>query len=235
MSNVQHEREFPFELIQRNSDVLFLFVKNSEEFGSFISHAVGTFLSLIGSIFLLLSQNGNIFNQILVGIYGFSTTFLFLSSTVYHATAESEDAVTKWRKMDHIAIYVMIAGTFTPICFLYLDGVFLWTIIILQWSCVLLGVWIKVFRFGISKKLNVAIYLIQGWMAIIPVFKFWNQMLLLPFCLLAIGGILYTIGAIIYQVGKPNPIPGILGAHEIFHILILFAAICHFLVIKMIF
>ena len=149
--------------------------------------------------------------------------------------AEYKGEITLWRKLDHIAIYVMIAGTFMPLCIFYLDGFILWAIIGLQWICVLFGIWLKLYRFEISKKLNVAIYLTQGWMGIIPIYYFWIQMSLITFLLLVAGGLLYSIGAIIYQLEKPNPIPGLIGAHEIWHILIIIAAICHYIVISITF
>ncbi len=228
MRNIQSESGFIQNIFLRNSDFILLFVRNKHEFGSFVTHAFGTLLSLLATIRLIIAHQNNFQAVMLLSIYGITTTFLYLSSSIYHATAEHHDEVTIWRKIDHIAIYIMIAGTFTPICIYFLEGPFLTVIIILQWLFVLVGITIKLFYFDIPKKVNVSIYLVQGWMAIFPVLQFWNQLSALTLFWLVSGGIFYTVGAIIYQKGHPNPIPGIFGAHEIFHVLILIGTICHY-------
>ena len=235
MNNGQQEYEILKNLIHRSSNLNFIPIKSEKEFVSFITHAVATILSITGLIALLFSNNINKDYFFALLVYGISTTFLFLCSSIYHATSDKDNEITLWRKLDHIAIYIMIAGTITPICYFYLDGILLWLTITFQWVCVLFGIWLKLYRFEISKKLNISIYLTQGWIAIIPVYFFWQKMPFATLFLIIAGGLLYSIGAIIYQQDRPNPIPEFIGAHEIFHILTIIGAICHYIGIGIIF
>lgn len=209
-------------------------IKSEKEFFSFITHAVAAVCTFIGMLgFLILNEIPS--NYIPILIYGLSSTFLFTSSSVYHATSEKDNIVTFWRKLDHIAIYVMIAGSITPICMVYLKGFLLWSIIIVQWGCVLFGIWYKVFHFDGSKKINITIYLTQGWIAVIPVSAIINQVNPLIPVLMAIGGILYSVGAFIYERDKPNLLPNYFEAHELFHIFTILAVLFHFFAFKLIF
>lgn len=182
---------------------------------------------IIGTILLLMISSGNITAQIVSLIYGLSGVFLFSASFLYHTKKVVENDTTVWRKLDHSAIFFLIAGTYTPICFFYLEGNMKWGILIAQWSLVLSGIIFKLFFVNAPRVIGTMIYLLMGWIVVIPISTLVHTMPNASLALLAAGGISYTIGAVIYIIKRPNPLPDFFGFHEIFHIFIIGGAVLH--------
>ncbi len=205
-------------------------IKTSERVASF-SHLFGAFTSVIGLIILLIAtwSRWDLFFVSL--IYGLGAICLFLASGIYHWQKREENAVNIWRKLDHVAIFIMIAGTYTPMCYVYLEGVWLWSIVSVQWACVAAGLFFKVFYMRAPRIISPVLYLLMGWMAVIPMNILWYGMSTLSFTLLVGGGVAYSVGAVMYAIKKPNPFPGIFGFHEIFHIFILLGAVLHYFMV----
>jgi hemolysin III len=166
-------------------------------------------------------------------VFGFAFIILFTFSALYHAKKKQENGLTLWRKLDHIAIFVMIAGSYTPISYVYLDGGWRVAMIAIPWGLVLLGVFYKLFWLQAPRVLSPIMYLGMGWMALMPLNELYRAMPLNSIILLAAGGISYSIGAVIYAIKRPNPAPGFFGFHEIFHIWILIGAILHFILVAL--
>jgi hemolysin III len=185
----------------------------------------------IGTVILLIISSGNPAAQIVSSIYGLSGIFLFSASFLYHSKKVIENDKSLWRKLDHTAIFFLIAGTYTPMCFLYLEGKMMWGILIAQWSLVFSGTIFKLFFINAPRVIGTLIYLLMGWIVVIPISTLANTMPHTAIVLLAAGGLSYTIGAVIYAFKKPNPIPGFFGFHEIFHIFILGGAILHLVMV----
>ena len=215
------------DLKQKNEKKTFI-ISQKEKFSS-LSHLFGAILAILGMIILIIKAKGNTANISIAIIYSLSTFFLFISSTIYHARKKEENEESIWRKLDHIAIFIMIAGSYTPICFLFLDGIWRWSILILQWILVISGIILKLVVLNTPRWITITIYLVQGWVAIIPFYQLTKVMPLASIILLIAGGISYTIGAIIYKFKKPNPLPGKFGFHEIFHIWILIGAFLQYI------
>jgi len=125
----------------------------------------------------------------------------------------------------------MIAGSYTPISYAYLEGAWFWSVIVIQWFCVVLGLFFKVFYMKAPRILSPILYMLMGWMAVIPLHILWNNMPVATFLLMAAGGLAYSLGAVIYAIKKPNPLSGVFGFHEIFHLLILAGAVLHYLMV----
>jgi len=121
----------------------------------------------------------------------------------------------------------MIAGTYTPLAYAYLDGAWLWSILGLQWGLVIFGLFFKLFFIKAPRILSVIIYLLMGWMVVIFISQLWPVISTIELLLLVAGGVSYSVGAIIYAIKKPNPLPGFFGFHEIFHLFILAGALFH--------
>lgn len=206
-------------------------IRHKEERFSSLSHLFGVFLSICGFFLLMIRIQAKFAPILIICVYFLSNIFLFFSSFLYHARKQEEDEISVFRKLDHIAIYVMIAGTYTPFCYLFLSGGWFWVIFISQWVSVIAGIAFKLFFLNTPRWITSGIYLIQGWMAVLPLYQFWTIMTRSSFFLLVAGGISYTIGAIIYILKKPNPIPKYFGFHEIFHVFILIGACLHFFII----
>ncbi len=198
---------------------------------AFFSHFFGALTALAGTVTLIIISLGNKTLLMTSLIYGLSITFLFSASSLYHAKKRGENEVTFWRKLDHLAIFVMIAGSYTPICFFYLEGPMFWGILIAQWSLVFLGILFKFWFLNAPRFLNIAIYLAMGWMAIIPMGTIFDVMPRAEIHYLFAGAFSFTAGAIIYLLKKPNFFRGSFGFHELFHFFILLGGVMHYIMI----
>jgi len=198
---------------------------------NFYSHLLGAVASLAGYIVLLCNSSGSLTKIVLSSIYSLCAVFIFTCSAIYHGQKAGEDDLNPWRRLDHIAIFFMIAGTYTPICYIYLDGWWRWGIIGAQWLLVILGLVFKLVYIHGPRWLTTAIYVAMGWMLIIPLNQLLTAMPFNSLWLLLGGGIAYTLGAVFYAIKKPNPVPGVFGFHEIFHLLVITGAVLHYLVI----
>ncbi|RCW47765.1 MULTISPECIES: hemolysin III family protein [unclassified Halanaerobium] len=197
---------------------------------SFYSHLVGFFLALIGMIILLIKAFDSLDKLIIAAVYGLSVVFLFLASSLYHAHKKVDDENSIWRKLDHFAIFVMIAGSYTPVAYLYLEGWLKWTIIAVQWGLVLGGFFLKFMYFKTPRILYTVIYLLMGWVGIFAFHQLFMTMPTLNLILMFAGGLSFTAGAVFYIIKKPDITPNF-GFHEIFHFFILAGGILHYLMV----
>lgn len=191
---------------------------------SFYTHFAGFILAAAGSVVLALGQAGDPVGKATLLIYAASVLVLFLASSLYHAFKHEENGKSLLRKFDHMAIYLMIAGTYTPFVYRYLTGWWRWGILAAQWGIVLMGVFLTFFWISKPRQLAAGLYLAMGWVALIPIYKLWLAMSGGVMGLIAAGGAAYTLGAIIYALKRPDPVPGVFGFHEIFHLFILAGA-----------
>lgn len=196
-----------------------------------LTHWAGAVLALIGLIALLVISWGTLAKVISLTIYGTSLIFLFSASATYHMVQAKEKALELFRKIDHAAIYCLIAGTYTPFCVIAFSGFWQWGMLSMIWSLALIGILVKVFYIRAPRWLNAGIYLIMGWLCVAAI----GQMLaVLPVWVLGwlfVGGVVYTLGAIVYVTKIFNFVPGIFGFHEIWHIFVMLAAAAHFIAV----
>jgi hemolysin III len=188
--------------------------------------------ALAGAYLVLSAPAGEA--RIVSAIYAVSIVGLFTVSAVYHRVNWTSPAARAWmRRLDHSMIFVMVAGTVTPIAALVLEGAWRTTVLSVAWGMAGLGITIKLLWIGAPKWLSAAIYVGMGWagMAIFP--KLVGDLGPWPAVGLVGGGVLYTIGAVIYATKRPDPLPRIFGYHEIFHALVIVAALAHFLVVAL--
>lgn len=205
-------------------------VKTQELF-NFYSHFAGAVAAIIGTVYLAITASDSASGLVTSLIYGISVVFLFSASTLYHAFKKKEDELSFWRKMDRLAIFFMIAGTFTPICYFCLNGAHKWLMIAFQWSLVGVGLISQIFFPGAPRKLYAVIYLFMGWSVLFTLKQMLANMTSSQAILLVSGGVSFTIGAIIYAVKKPRMIPGIFSFHELFHVMVLIGGILHYAMI----
>lgn len=201
-----------------------------EERVSFYSHFVGFILALIGLVFLIFRALESPDKIIVAAVYGASVAFLFLASSLYHAFKKEDDENSIWRKLDHFAIFVMIAGSYTPVAYLYLEGWLKWTIIAVQWTLVLGGFFLKFMYFKTPRILYTIVYLLMGWVGIFAFHQLFIKMPTSNLLLMFAGGLSFTAGAVFYILKKPKISPNF-GFHEIFHFFILAGGILHYLMV----
>jgi hemolysin III len=206
-------------------------IPDSEKISAY-SHAATVPIMVIGTVILLVISSGNTAAQIVSLVYGLSAILLFSASFLYHSNKQKENDKSVWRKLDHSAIFFLIAGTYTPICFIYLDGTMKWGILIAQWSLVFFGTVFKLLFINTPRFIGTLIYLLMGWIVLVPIATLFKTMEPASFILLIAGGISYTIGAVIYALKRPDPFPGFFGFHEIFHIFVTGGAVLHLLTIS---
>jgi hemolysin III len=197
------------------------------------SHLGGAIAGVAGLGFLIISTWGRWGYFAVSMVFGLAFITLFTFSALYHGFKKQENEINLWRKLDHIAIFIMIAGTYTPLSYIYLHGAWRITMIVIPWGLALLGVFYKLFWLRAPRILSPVIYLGMGWMAIMPLKQLFEAMPLPNFILLAAGGAAYSTGAVIYAIKRPNPVPGVFGFHEIFHGWILTGGILHYVLVSL--
>ena len=209
--------------LPRGASVL---LKREEMFSS-LSHLAGAAAALAGAVVLALRSPTPALLAVSL-IYGLSMTFMFSASALYHAHKTQEGGNGFWRRLDHLAIFFMIAGCYTPICYVHLTGGWRWSILGVQWGLVLLGAAFKLLFLGAPRALTAGIYLVMGWIVVIPLGRLINSLTTVDLMLIFLGGMAYSVGAVCYAVKRPNPVPGLFGFHEIFHVLVLMGAGVHY-------
>ena len=199
----------------------------TERFASY-SHYVALVFAIIGSIYLIyMTRRDNALLAVSI-IYSFCLCFMFTGSSVFHTLKKEGDETSFWRQLDHIAIYFMIAGSYTIVSYLYIDGTFRWIIISLQWVFVAFGTILKILAVNVPTWLDVGIYIVMGWMIAIRMNYVFKGFSLRVFLLVLLGGLAYTIGAVFHAINKQKPFPGVFVFHDIFHILIIIGASLHY-------
>lgn len=202
-----------------------------EELFNFYSHLFGMVASMIGTVFLVGAGKDSVGELITCIIYGTSVIFLFCASTLYHAFKKADNELSFWRRMDRFAIFVMIAGSYTPVCYIYLSGYWCWIMIVAQWVLVGFGLCSQIFFPRSSRVLYAAIYLVMGWLIALPLNQILAQAVPLQKQMLLWGGVAFTLGALMYATKFPRLRPGVFSAHELFHIMVLIGGTCHFILI----
>ena len=204
--------------------------KRTHESFNFYSHLTGVIAAIVGTAYLIYTVRLSVAHVALSIVYGFSVILLFSASATYHALKQNEEEISIWRKLDHIAIFFMIAGTYTPICYVYLSGYWKWSIITIQWMLVIAGLFLKFFYLKAPRYLSTFIYLFMGWIGIIPIKMLLTTMPRIAVFYLFAGGLSFTVGAILYAVKKPVFRSGF-GFYEIFHLFILLGGLFHYLLV----
>lgn len=194
------------------------------------THVAAAVAAVAGTVFLALNWGGSMEKLLVYLIFGIGMTAAFSASGTYHLVTGPPKLIRVCHIIDHCMIYVLIAGTYTPIVFAALSGALKWGYIIGIWVFAFVGIIIKTFYTGKFRTLSTIIYMIMGWsiiFAIVPLVKSIDREGTL---LLLTGGIFYTIGGIIYAVRRPNFFKGF-GFHELFHIFVMLGATAHYFMI----
>lgn len=200
------------------------FYSPTEEKLNIWSHAFGIFLSIIALVLLIIKavQQDNIWMMISFPIFGVSLILLYLASTLYHASKEPQKRF-KLKVFDHAAIYVLIAGSYTPFTLVSLNGETGWLIFSMVWVMAFTGIILKLFFTGRFKVVSTAMYVLMGWLIVFYFQDLTAHLHEKGVFYLIFGGVLYTIGAILYSIKK------IKFNHAIFHFFVLAGSFCHFL------
>lgn len=205
---------------------------NKKELTSALTHLGG---AIFGVIALLLLLNVALKSKSLINIsafliFGLSMILLYSTSCVYHLIDSSKKkAKIIMRKLDHIMIFVLISGTYTPVCLLILEKSIGYKLLALVWSITVLGIFIKIFWIHAPRWVSAGLYLGMGWLSVFVFMPLAKSIPLGGMLWLCLGGLFYTVGGIIYGLKKPNINKTWFGFHELFHIFVLGGTFCHFI------
>jgi hemolysin III len=181
----------------------------------------------LGVLLVILAPDGRA--TLAAAIYAVTVVGLFATSGIYHR-GRWEPAVRAWlQRVDHAMIFVLIAGTYTPICLLAIGGAMGTVLLIVVWSAAAAGAAVNLLPWRLPRWVEVAIYLLMGWAAVVAVPGLVAGIGIVPCLLVLLGGLLYTVGAVIYALKRPDPLPSTFGYHEIFHAFTVVAAILHYI------
>lgn len=195
-----------------------------EEITNAITHGIGSIFAILAIILLIPKYKSNTLHLICVIIYCTSLFLLYTVSSIYHALAPNK-AKSVFRKLDHCSIFLLIAGTYTPICIIFLNSTWGLTVLYLVWVAAIIGIIFNSINVAKFEKFSMICYLAMGWSVIIIAKSLLAVLNSNQLVFLVTGGIFYTIGAIIYLMGKK-----IKYMHSIWHIFVLVGSVCHFII-----
>jgi hemolysin III len=198
---------------------------------SAISHLFSAVLALVGTLFLLIYHPGNWLQTSAIILYGLGMIGMFLSSGIYHAHSGTPGTMLILRKLDHSAIYIFIAATYTPICIHLLSGWWRVGLFATVWMIALIGIIVKMFVIQAPRWITAGVYLVMGWISVFAINALLQVLTWGELSWLFLGGMFYTLGAIIYITRKFDFRPGVFGFHEVWHLFVIAAAACHYIFI----
>ena len=195
------------------------------------THFIPFLAGWVGLIFLILLSRQNLSKLITMSIFGLSVIALYGASSLYHAVRTTPRRELALRKIDHMSIYILIAGSYTPVFYYGLSGSWRWAMLISVWVLALIGIILKIWFMKAPRYVSTAFYVSLGWIALVPIVQLAHNLPLGALIMMVAGGVMYTLGAVIYAA-KIFRFPRIhLGFHEIFHIFVAAGTVIHFIMI----
>lgn len=195
------------------------------------THFILFMAAIVGLVFLIILSKNNLSKLITMTIYGLSMIMLYGASSLYHWVKTTPQKELILKKVDHVAIYFLIAGTYTPVFYYGLEGEWRWAMLALVWILALIGMALKIWFIHAPRYVSSAFYVSLGWIALVPFLQLIKNLPLGAIILMAIGGVVYTMGAIIYATKMFDFYPKRFGFHEIFHLFIAVGSIVHYLMV----
>ena len=195
-----------------------------------ISHAFGAGLSVAGLVALLILAHGRPWQTVAFALYGASLVVLYTASAVYHSLWATPQGEARLQKFDHIAIYCLIAGSYIPLCLLPLRGAWGWTVLGIELGLAALGIATVVLWPQAPEWVRVVLYLIMGWMIVVAFGPLRHALSPAAMTWMVSGGVVYSIGAVVFATNRPHLWPGKFSAHDLWHLFVLGGSACHFMV-----
>lgn len=200
--------------------------------GSALTHFIAMILAMIAAMPLLMKavRDSGHFHVSALAIFILSMIGLYAASTIYHTLDISPRINQMLRKIDHMMIFILIAGTYTPVCMIVLGDKTGWSLLTLVWGIAIVGILINALWITCPKWFSSLIYIAMGWICVLAITKILDSMPKAGFMWLLAGGIIYTVGGIIYALKLPffNSRHKNFGSHEIFHLFVMGGSICHY-------
>jgi len=195
-----------------------------------LTHLFAAIAAKVGLVALIVLSWGRWSQLISTAVYGVSLILLFAASATYHLVKAKPEVIARLRKLDHAAIFLLIAGTYTPFCMAF-HGFWKWGLLSIIWSLALLGIILKMFAMNAPRWISAGVYLVMGWLCIAAVGEMFRALPAGAIAWLVAGGLLYSVGAVVYATKALDFFPNIFGFHEVWHIFVMLAAAAHYIAI----
>lgn len=195
-----------------------------------LTHLIGAVLSAIGLVALMAAavNTGSVKVAVAFAIFGTSLVLMYTASALYHSLPLTPRGLQIFRRVDHVMIYMLIAGTYTPICLVMLPGRVGMTLLVTVWSIAALGTVQKIAWLDAPQWFSTALYLGMGWIAVLVVPGLRSSAPTGFIAWLVAGGLLYSVGAVVYGTKWPNIKPGVFGSHELWHLFVMAGSFSHY-------
>lgn len=192
------------------------------------SHFAGVLLSVAALVYLVIASDGRPWHVVSLSIYGASLIVLYLSSALYHTLPLGERGLRRMQRLDHSAIYVLIAGTYVPVCLVSLRGGWGWSLFGIEYGLAAAGIGLTLFWKSAPPAVRVVLYILMGWLAVLAMGPLSRSLSREGVFWLVAGGVVYTAGAVIFALDRPHLWPGKFSAHDLWHLFVLGGSACHF-------
>lgn len=196
-----------------------------------LTHLVAAVAAAFGLAALQYQSRGDVPKQVSLLVYASSLVLMFAASASYHLVRCGPRVGQFLRKLDHSSIYLLIAGTYTPICLHFFAGFWQWGMVATVWSMACIGIAVKLFILNTPRWVTAAIYLFMGWLSLFAIQEMLRTMPTGALVWLVLGGVWFTVGAAVYVAKRPVGYPGIFGFHELWHVFVILGCLCHFIAI----
>lgn len=195
-----------------------------------LTHLAAGVLALAGLGVLLATaaRSGRADQAVAFGVFGVSMVALYAASSLYHLLPLTAAGTARLRRVDHVCIFFLIAGTYTPFCVLALDGAWSVGLMGAVWALALGGAVLKLLWIECPRPLSVGLYVAMGWMVVVAAPALLREVPAGGLAWVAAGGLLYSVGALVYGLRRPDPLPGVFGFHEVWHLFVIAGSACHF-------
>jgi len=198
-----------------------------------LTHYFAAIAAIIGLIVLLLLSRADYFKQESLLVYGASLVLMLTTSAAYHLIQGAPRRIQFLRKLDHSSIFILIAGTYTPLCANLLSGFWQWGMLAIVWALAVIGAISKIFLINTPRWFTATVYLIMGWLGVLGIGEILSALPVGAIVLLVLGGLAFTFGAIVYITKKMDYYPGVFGFHEVWHIFVIVGCLCHFILMAL--
>ncbi|ANE49090.1 hemolysin III family channel protein [Paenibacillus swuensis] len=197
------------------------------------THFITFLAGIAGLIFLILISRESPSQLVTMTIYGSSIILLYGASSLYHWVSTTPSKELMLKKLDHVSIYILIGGSYTPVFFYGLEGAWKWSMLVCIWALITVGIILKLFFIRVPRSVSTLFYIALGWMAVIPFGQLLQNLPYQAIILMISGGIAYTVGGVIYATKIFDFYPNRFGFHEIFHLFVMAGSVIHFIMIVM--
>ncbi|HEX7588932.1 MAG TPA: hemolysin III family protein [Anaerolineae bacterium] len=193
-----------------------------------LTHYFAALAAVVGLVVLLILSRGDYLKQETLLVYGSSLVLMLMASASYHLIKGPPRRMQFLRKIDHSSVFILIAGTYTPICANLMSGFWQWGMLLVVWTLALIGTFSKILLINTPRWFTAGVYLVMGWLGVLAANEILAALAPGALVLLVLGGLAFTIGAIVYITKRLDFVPGVFGFHEVWHIFVIVGCLFHF-------